>query len=68
MDFRKADEAYLNDPMFHNLVDAMIVAIDRLEFTPSEVRQAAIYACYRHEARSSKPLMITKQALQEYFK
>ncbi len=40
---------YLNDPMYHQLVDMMRDCIERAEFTPSEVREAAILATIMYE-------------------
>lgn len=37
-------EKYENDPQYHNLVNTFVALIDRGQFTPSELREAAIYA------------------------
>ena len=42
-------EKYLNDPVYHNLVSLLESAIRRAELAPSEVREAAMYACIRYE-------------------
>lgn len=38
-------QAYLRDPAFHMLVDSIHAMLRRADYTPSEVRQAAILAC-----------------------
>jgi len=43
------NEAYLQDPKFHCVVDAMLSLLVGNKFTPHEIRQAAIYACLRYE-------------------
>ena len=54
-----AEERYLHDPIFHLLVDQIYVAIERKQYTPTEVRDAAMLASLRWErthARSLWPL------------
>jgi hypothetical protein len=40
-----ADDRYKSDPAFKSLVDMMVAFICRNEFTPSEMREAALLAC-----------------------
>ena len=47
---------YLNDPIFHNMVNVLRNAIRELMLTPSEVREAAMLACVIEEER--KPTRI----------
>lgn len=51
MPFDKVSERYRNDVVFHAIVDTLQAAIERLELTPSEVREAAMYACSLVEMR-----------------
>lgn len=51
MTYERAREAYSNDPMFRALVDTMRHLIGKLEMTPNEVRNAAVFACILHEER-----------------
>jgi hypothetical protein len=44
-----AQIAYENDPKFHALVDAIHAYLRAAEYTPSEVRQAAMLACIHYE-------------------
>jgi hypothetical protein len=45
----RAEERYYNDPTFRCVVDSLTAAIAKLEMTPAEVREAAVYACIRFE-------------------
>ncbi len=45
------EEKYRSDPHYHLLVDSMVSAIEQAQFTPSEMREAAVFACYLHESR-----------------
>lgn len=47
--FDKAQDKYRNDPQFRQLVDVMVNAIETLQFSPGEIRQAAIFAEIRHQ-------------------
>ena len=40
---------YRDDPQLRMLVDYMVVMIDRLQFTPSELREAAMLAAIIYE-------------------
>lgn len=44
-----ARDRYRSDPQFHNLVDYMTAAIHRCDFTPSEMREAALLASINYE-------------------
>lgn len=50
------EERYYRDPVFHALVDALSREIESLHLTPSEVREAAIYACQRVEERRARAI------------
>lgn len=43
-------QRYQDDPQYHALVDTIHGLISRCDFTPSEVRQAAVLACIHFEA------------------
>jgi hypothetical protein len=47
-------ERYERDPEFRHVVDVLEFAIARLQLTPTEVREATILACIRHELRSPR--------------
>ena len=47
----KAHKAYENDPAYHALVRTIEAAIENMQLSPHEVREAAMYAVYRSEVR-----------------
>ena len=49
------EEKYLNDPYYRNLVSLIENCLNNYEFTPSEVREAAVFACTRFEMRRVNP-------------
>ena len=54
----RIDDRYRNDPAFHAMVDTMRAVIENMQLTPSEVREAAMYACYQTEMRRPTPIRI----------
>lgn len=42
-------DRYLNDPIFHRLVDFVRQGIRENKYTPGEVREAAVLAAYLEE-------------------
>lgn len=44
-----SEEKYLNDPVFHRIVDSLRTLLTEHHVTPSEVREAAMLACCLHE-------------------
>ena len=44
MSLDKARERYRNDAIFRHLVDAMMEGFHRLNFSPGELREAAVFA------------------------
>ena len=40
---------YVHDPQFHRMVDVIYSVLAEAQMTPSEVRQAAIFACTKYE-------------------
>lgn len=49
-------ERYQNDNAFRSLVDMMECQIAKAEFTPSEIRQAALLACINYEAMNVRKM------------
>lgn len=45
------EEKFNNDPDYRRLVDTLESLIAKAQFTPSEIREAAIFACIRYETR-----------------
>jgi hypothetical protein len=61
-------EKYQNDPKYRMLVDTMENLIHQAEFTPSEVREAAMFACIKYEyCRPPRPMFIPKRCLGPEF-
>lgn len=52
---RTIREKYLNDTDFHTLVDMMVYHIEIANYTPSEMRQAAILASIIYEEMRINP-------------
>ena len=61
-----ARERYHNDPQFHMLVDYMTAAIHRCDFTPSEMREAALLASINYEMTHlrDRQIMVTSELEQ----
>ena len=53
-------ERYLNDPAFHQLVDMMLATIRQGQFTPTEIREAAMLAQIRFEETNLRPIVFTR--------
>ena len=58
-DYIKTPEyRYRNDTQFHALVNAMYAHIAQGLFTPTEIRQAAIYASIMHERNTIREIFV----------
>ncbi|AKU93350.1 hypothetical protein AKJ09_00082 [Labilithrix luteola] len=55
----------MNDSTFHAVVDTLEKLIHDLQLTPSEVREAAMYACVRVESRRTVPMPVPFDANSE---
>jgi len=49
MERMSKEERYRNDPVFHNLVDQIYHLIKQGEYTPTEIREAAMLAQIKYE-------------------
>lgn len=49
MDFKQGEERYFRDSTFKSLVDTLHAAMQNLHITPSELRDAAMYAQIKFE-------------------
>lgn len=54
----RQDERYRNDAEFKAIVDLLMSVILKLDMTPDEVREAAMYAALRAETMFPKPLRL----------
>lgn len=43
------EHRYVRDPLFRQLVDMMHECIRRCQYSPTEMREAAILACIHHD-------------------
>ncbi|MFB3894932.1 MAG: hypothetical protein ACE14V_01365 [bacterium] len=50
------EDRYHRDPYYHALVHSIYSLIEKAEFTPTEVREAAMFACILYDQRHSRPL------------
>ena len=58
------EERYNNDPAFRSLVQVFEAYINQGDFTPSEIRQAAILACINIERwKLPKTIFVEKEAV-----
>jgi hypothetical protein len=51
------EEKYLRDPHYHKLVDMLFSFIHKYEFTPTELREAVIFACTKFEMSRTVPII-----------
>lgn len=70
MNFNSASRRYSEDPEFRRLVDTLTSFIEHLQFTGSDLKEAAIYATILFELRHPKPLVfypgeITPEMLEQ---
>jgi len=56
-------DRYHQDAAFQHLVDMMRYVIDRGEFTPTEIREAAMLAQIMYEELNPRPVVFTKDDL-----
>lgn len=62
-DYRQLEERCQRDPMFRGMVDLLESQIERLNLTPLEVREAAMFACVRFEMRHTKQFIVARGTL-----
>lgn len=54
------EEKYLHDPQYAWLVESLVSLIRQAQFTPSEVREAAMLACIKYEMQRPSPHYIKR--------
>ena len=52
------EERYRRDAHFHALVDMLRAAMHAAQYTPTEVREAAMLAAMAHETETVRPMFI----------
>jgi hypothetical protein len=55
------EQRYLHDAEFKALVDMVHSMIDRLQYTPSEIRDAAMLAAIHYEMRQCRPSFVERK-------
>lgn len=61
-------EKYNNDAQYRTLVVAIEHQLHEANFTPSEVREAAVLACIHYEQRNAMPLRIIPAEVRQAMK
>jgi hypothetical protein len=56
-------QRYMTDGNFATVVNTMLAMIARAEFTPTEIREAAMLAQILYEERNPRPISFTKSDL-----
>ena len=51
------EQKYMSDPDYHMLVDLLESFIYRNQYTPSEMREAAMFACIKYEMNQPQRTM-----------
>jgi hypothetical protein len=59
------EERYRNDAVFHALVDMLTNVIHKAQFTPTEVREAALLACIHYEMYNNRAFVISKEEFEK---
>lgn len=54
----RTEDKYEIDAAFRSVVDLLEMMIHKLELTPGEVREAAVYACMRVEMRRVRSYLV----------
>ena len=49
---------YGSDPVFHALVNVLVGIIQEHDYTPTELREAAMVAAFRHEMLTVRSLLV----------
>lgn len=62
-DIRKLQDRYENDSTFRMMVDEMFAYIHQPQLSPSEIRDAAMYAVYKHQTMFPEPIGFTQDEI-----
>lgn len=54
----RLQERYESDPAFHAMVDQCEALIAKLQLTPSELREAVMFAALRYDMKNPQPIML----------
>ena len=53
-------ERYMQDPVFHALVQTLRSELAKGAWTPTELREAVMLAATAHEAETVRPMILTR--------
>lgn len=59
-------EKYIYDPEYHNLVSMLESFIETARFTPSELREAVIFACINYEMRRVPEQTVDNRVMEAF--
>ena len=59
------EERYKNDPYFRTLVDTLVAQIEQMQTTPTEIREAAMFAQFIYETRHPERRVFYKELRRE---
>jgi len=59
-------QRYTNDPAFYQLVRLMLAEIERGQFTPTEIREAAMLAQIDYESRHPRPIIFSREDVMRW--
>ena len=58
-------DKYNNDPMFHTMVDHMVSFVQSCQFSPSEMREAAMLASIIYEEHNYSSMVYVERDIEE---
>ena len=61
---KSVDYRYQNDPVFHSLVDQLYASIRQGQYTPSELREACMFASCLYEYTHVRPYIMDASILK----
>ncbi|MGB8274119.1 MAG: hypothetical protein WCF16_02490 [Alphaproteobacteria bacterium] len=64
---RSVTERYQTDAQFRQLVDLLYSSIDNAQFSPSEIREAAMLAHILYEERHIRPMIVDEADILREF-
>lgn len=58
-------EKYMYDPQYHSIVDKMIDGIRTNYYTPSELREMAVFAATKYEMEAVRRIILHKDKVKD---
>ena len=63
--FNDVEKRYYNDPLFHDLVEMLVSHMEGCNTTPTEMREAAMFAQMLFENRHPRPWVMKQDGTLE---